>query len=136
MDLERARDFARQHHRAVMATRTPSGAVRQTPVVVAVDEEGRFTVSSREGAFKVRNLRRDPWAQLCLLTEMFFGAWMYVEGTVELVSLPEAMEPLVEYYRAISGEHEDWDDYRDAMRRDRRVLIRLVADRAGPDQQG
>lgn len=136
MDLERARDFARHHHRAVIATRTPAGGVRQTPVLVGVDEQGRFTVSSREGAFKVRNLRQDPWAQLCLLTERFFGAWMFVEGTAEVVPLPDAMEPLVEYYRSVAGEHEDWDDYREAMRRDRRVLIRVEAHHAGPDQEG
>ena len=99
MDLDRARDFVRSNHRAVLATRTPDG-IQQSPVLVGVDEEGRLIVSSRETAYKTRNLRRDPWAQLCVLNNGFFGDWLYVEGEAEVVSLPEAMEPLVDYYRA------------------------------------
>ncbi|MGN6132054.1 MAG: TIGR03618 family F420-dependent PPOX class oxidoreductase [Nocardioidaceae bacterium] len=136
MDLDHARAFAREHHRAVMATRTPDGGVQQTPVLVAVDDAGRLVVSSRETAFKARNVRRDPWAQLCVLPDEFFGDWVVVEGEAEVVSLPEAMEPLVDYYRAVAGEHEDWAEYRAAMERDRRVLIRLDPRRAGPDRQG
>lgn len=136
MDLEGARQFVRQHHHAVLATRTPGGGVQQSPVLVGLDAEGRFVVSSREAAFKTRNLRADPWAQLCVLTDRFFGAWVYVEGEAEVLSLPEAMEPLVDYYRGLSGEHEDWEEYREAMRRDRRVLIRIAARRVGPDQEG
>ncbi|HLN77938.1 MAG TPA: PPOX class F420-dependent oxidoreductase [Nocardioidaceae bacterium] len=136
MEVEEARQFVRRHHHAVLATRTPGGGVQQSPVLAGVDGEGRFVVSSRETAFKTRNLRANPWAQLCVVTDRFFGSWVYVEGDAEVVSLPEAMEPLVDYYRALSGEHEDWDDYREAMRRDRRVLIRVTARRAGPDRAG
>jgi PPOX class probable F420-dependent enzyme len=135
MDLDQARDFARSHHRAVLATRTTRG-VQQSPVLVGVDAEGRLTVSSRETAYKTRNLRADPWAQLCVLPDGFFGDWVYVEGEAEVVSLPEAMEPLVEYYRGISGEADDWDEYRAGMERERRVIIRIVPRRAGPDRQG
>jgi PPOX class probable F420-dependent enzyme len=135
MDLDQARDFARSHHRAVLATRTARG-VQQSPVLVGVDAEGRLTVSSRETAYKTRNLRADPWAQLCVLPDGFFGDWVYVEGEAEVVSLPEAMEPLVEYYRGISGEADDWDEYRAGMERERRVIIRVVPRRAGPDRQG
>lgn len=135
MDLDRARDFVRSNHRAVLATRT-SSALQQSPVVVGVDDEGRLTVSSRETAYKTRNLRADPWAQLCVLPDAFFGDWIYVEGEAEVVSLPEAMEPLVEYYRGISGEADDWDDYRAGMERERRVLLRITPRRAGPDRQG
>lgn len=135
MDLDRARDFVRSNHRAVLATRTSSG-LQQSPVVVGVDDEGRLTVSSRETAYKTRNLRADPWAQLCVLPDAFFGDWIYVEGEAEVVSLPEAMEPLVEYYRGISGEADDWDDYRAGMERERRVVLRITPRRAGPDRQG
>lgn len=134
MDLDRAREFVRRHHRAVLATRTASG-IQQSPVLVGLDAEGRLTVSSRETAFKAKNLRADPWAQLCVLSDGFFGDWIYVEGEAEVVPLPEAMEPLVEYYRGISGE-TDWDDYRAAMRRERRVILRITPARAGPDRQG
>jgi len=135
MDLDQAREFVRSHHRAVLATRSPSG-VQQTPVLVGVDDEGRLTVSSRETAFKTKHVRADPWAQLCVLQDSFFGEWVYVEGDAEVVSLPEAMEPLVEYYRGISGEADDWDEYRAGMERERRVIIRVTPRRAGPDRQG
>jgi PPOX class probable F420-dependent enzyme len=135
MDLDSAREFVRTHHRAVLATRSSSG-IQQSPVLVGVDDEGRLTVSSRETAFKTKNLRRDPWAQLCVLNDGFFGDWIYVEGEVEVVSLPEAMESLVAYYRGISGEAEDWDEYRASMVREQRVIIRLAPTRAGPDRQG
>jgi PPOX class probable F420-dependent enzyme len=135
MDLDRAREFVRTHHRAVLATRTRSG-IQQSPVLVGVDDEGRLTVSSRETAFKTKNLRADPWAQLCVFTDGFFGDWLYVEGASEVVPLPEAMEPLVEYYRGIAGEAEDWDDYRAGMERERRVIIRITPTKAGPDRQG
>jgi PPOX class probable F420-dependent enzyme len=135
MELDQARDFVRSNHRAVMATRSSTG-VHQSPVVVGVDDEGRLTVSSRETAYKTRHLRKDPWVQLCVLNDAFFGAWVYVEGEAEVLSLPEAMEPLVEYYRGISGEADDWDDYRAGMERERRVLLRVTPLRAGPDLQG
>jgi PPOX class probable F420-dependent enzyme len=136
MDLDQARDFVRSHHRAVLATRRSSGGIQQTPVAVGIDDEGHLVVSSREGAYKTRNLRRDPWAQLCVFTDRFFGEWVWVEGEVQVVSLPEAMEPLVEYYRAVAGEHPNWDEYRESMRQERRVLLRMHPHAAGPDRQG
>jgi PPOX class probable F420-dependent enzyme len=135
MDLDRARDFVRSHHRAVLATRRGS-RIQQSPVLVGVDDEGRLTVSSRETAYKTRRLREDPWVQLCVLQDTFFGEWIYVEGEAEVVSLPEAMEPLVEYYRGISGEADGWDDYRAGMERERRVIIRVTPIRVGPDRAG
>jgi PPOX class probable F420-dependent enzyme len=136
MDLDRARDFVRGNPRAVMAIRTPSGGVRQSPVLVGVDDEGRFVVSSRETAYKVKHLRDDPWAQVCVFTKKFFGDWVYVEGQADILSLPEAEEPLVDYFRKVGGEHSDWDDYRASLHREKRVLIRISADHAGPDRAG
>ena len=136
MDLDSARDFIRENRRGVMATRRPSGGIQQSPVIATVDGEGRVIVSSRETAYKTRNLRRDPWAQLCMFTDRFFGPWIYVEGAAEVVSLPEAMEPLIDYYKRFPGDNPDWDDYRARMERERRVLIRVSVERAGPDRQG
>lgn len=136
MDLDSAREFVRTHHRAVLATRTPQDGIQQTPVLVGVDEGGHLVVSSRETAYKTRNVRHDPWAQLCVVPDTFFGDWVYVEGSADVLSLPEAMEPLVDYYRGISGEADDWADYRAAMERERRVLIRITPTKAGPDRQG
>lgn len=136
MDVAQAQEFVRRHHHAVLATRRADGGLQQSPVLVGVDDQGRFVVSSRETAFKTRNLRTDPTAHLCVFTDSFFGPWVFVEGNAEVISLPDAMEPLVDYYRRLSGEHDDWDDYREAMRRDRRVLIRVTAARVGPERQG
>src|SRR5690606_25028141 len=136
MDLDQAREFLRRHHRAVMATTHPSGRLQLTPVTVGVDEEGRAVVSTRETARKTRNVARDPREALRVFTDAFLGGGVQVEGEAEILRLPEAMEPLVDYYRRISGEHPDWDDYRAAMERDRRVLLRIRLTRAGPDQHG
>lgn len=135
MDIEQAREFARGQHHAVLATRT-SGGIQQSPVLVTVDEAGQFVVSSRETAYKTTNLRRDPWAQLCLLPDRFFGEWYVVQGAARIVSLPDAMDALIEYYRSISGEHQDWDAYRAAMEQERRVAIVIDAHRAGPTRHG
>ncbi|MHB1570427.1 MAG: TIGR03618 family F420-dependent PPOX class oxidoreductase [Solirubrobacteraceae bacterium] len=135
MDLDRAREFLREHHRGVLATRNTRG-IQQSPVLVNIDGEGRAIVSSRERAYKVANLRRDPWAQACVFTERFFGQWLYVEGVAEVLSLPEAMEPLIDYYKRFPDENPDWDDYRARMRREARVLIRIELQHAGPDRQG
>jgi len=135
MNLDCAHGFARRHHHAVLAIRTRDGGIQQGPVLVGVDDRGRFTVSSRETACKT-NLRRDPWAQLCILPDTFFGDWAFVEGQAEVLSLPGALEPLVEYYRQLAGEHDDWDGYRECMRREQRVLLSIDALRAGPDRHG
>jgi PPOX class probable F420-dependent enzyme len=136
MDLDEARDFIRENRRGVLATRRPDGGVQQSPVLVNVDGEGRVIISTRETAYKTKNLRRDPRAQVCVLTERFFGAWIFVEGTAEVVSLPEAMDPLIDYYKRFPDENPDWDDYRERMRREKRVLVRIALERAGPDRQG
>ncbi|TWF78854.1 PPOX class probable F420-dependent enzyme [Pseudonocardia hierapolitana] len=136
MDLDEARAVVREQHRAVLATIRGDGTPQMSPVLVAVDDDGRVLVSTREGALKVRNLRRDPRSWLCVLPDGFFGRWIQVEGRTEIVSLPDAMEGLVDYYRRVSGEHENWDDYRAAMQREQRVLLRIELTRAGPDRAG
>jgi PPOX class probable F420-dependent enzyme len=136
MDLDEARAFLTENHRGILATRPPGGGVQQSPVIATIDAEGRAVISSRETAYKTRNLRADPWAQLCAFTDKFFGPWIFVEGSVEVVSLPDAMEPLIDYYKRFPGENPDWDDYRARMERERRVLLRLTIERAGPDHQG
>lgn len=136
MDLERAREFMRVHHRAVLATTRSDGKAQLSPVTVGVDDAGRVLISTRETAIKTKNLARDPHASLCVMNDQFFGDWIQAEGTAEIIHLPEAMELLVDYYRRISGEHPDWADYRQAMRRDQRVIVAITLTRAGPDRSG
>jgi PPOX class probable F420-dependent enzyme len=131
-----AREFLRDHHRAVLATFRADGRPQLSPVLAAVDDQGRVLVSTRETAMKTKNLRRDPRASLCVLSDQFFGGWAQVEGRAEIVSLPEAMDALVDYYRRTAGEHDDWDDYRAAMTKQRRVVVRFAIDRAGPTREG
>ena len=136
MDAEIAREFIRANHHAVLATFRHDQRPQLSPIDCVVDADGLVVISSRETAMKVKNLRRDARASLCVLNDGFFGGWVQVEGTAQIVSLPEAMDGLVEYYRQASGEHPDWDDYRAAMERDQRVLIRIAIERAGPDRSG
>jgi PPOX class probable F420-dependent enzyme len=136
MDVSTALAFIRGNHRAVLATTRADGTTQMSPVTAGVDDRDRVEISTRETSYKVRHLHALPYAALCGFTDRFFGDWVQVEGPVDIVSLPDAMEPLVDYYRAISGEHPDWDDYRAAMERDRRVLIAITPERVGPSVQG
>jgi len=136
MDLEHAREFMRANHRAVLATTRSDGQPQLSPVTVGVDDAGRATISTRETAIKTKNLVRDPHASLCVMNDGFFGDWIQAEGTAEIVRLPEAMDLLVDYYRTISGEHPDWDEYRAAMVRDQRVIIAITLTRVGPSRGG
>jgi PPOX class probable F420-dependent enzyme len=136
METSQALDFVREHHHAVLATMKKDGTPQLSPVTASVDDSGHVVISSRETAFKVRNLQRDPRAWLTVFTDAFYGDWVQLEGTVEVVALPAAMEGLVDYYRSVRGEHPDWDEYRAVMVSDRRCLVRITLTKAGPDRQG
>ena len=136
MDLDKAKDFIRTHHHAIVATRRSDGAPQLSPVAAAVDRSGRGIVSSRETAIKTRNARRDPHVSVLVISDGFYGEWVQIDGTAEVVSLPGAMDLLVEYYRSVAGEHEDWDEYRAAMESEQRVVLAVSVTRAGPDKAG
>lgn len=135
MDTREALEFVRSNNHAVLATRRRSGDAQQSPVLVVADE-GRVLISTRETSVKVRNLRRHPRASVCVLSPEFFGEWVQITGPVEIVSLPEAMDLLLDYYRRAAGEHEDWQEYRDAMERERRCVIILTPEEVGPRISG
>jgi PPOX class probable F420-dependent enzyme len=108
-----------------------------SPVSPGVDGAGRVIITSRETAYKILNLRRDPRASLCVFTDAFHGlGWVQIDGRAEILSLPEAMEPLVDWHRQVKGEHGDWNEYRKTMVAQRRVLLRIIVERAGPDRKG
>jgi PPOX class probable F420-dependent enzyme len=136
MDIEAALDFVRTQHHAVLATLKGDGTPQLSPVTLGVDDAGHVVISTRQAAYKVRNIRRDPRVWLCGFPDTFFGRWVQIEGTTDIVELPEAMDGLVDYYRRISGEHPDWDDYRTAMETQQRVLLRITISKAGPTVSG
>ena len=136
MTPDEGREFIRGTHGAILATFRRDGRPQLSPVGAGIDEQGRVEISTRETAFKVKNLRRDPRISLCVISPGFYGPWVQVEGTAEIVERPEAIELLVGYYRRISGEHPDWDEYRQAMEDEKRVLVRFEIERAGPNVAG
>jgi PPOX class probable F420-dependent enzyme len=135
VDIDEARAFIRQNQRGVLSTVRADGRPQMSAVSVAIDGDGRPAISTRETAYKVRHIRRDPRVSLFVMSDDFWG-WIQVDGTATVLSLPDAMEPLVAQYRAVAGEHPDWDEYREAMVAQRRVLVRIDVERAGPDRRG
>ena len=136
--VERAQllDFLRTRHNGVLVTTRRDGSPQLSPVTYGVDAEGRVVVSTYPERAKVANLRRNPTASLMSVGADFGDAWVQVDGTAEVIDLPEAVEPLVDYFRAISGEHPDWDEYRAAMVTQGKSLIRLTIERWGPIATG
>ena len=129
-------EFLRPRHQAILLTRRRDGGAQLSPVSCGVDAAGRIVVSTYPQRAKAANVRRDPEVSLCVLSPDWNDAWVQVDGRAEVLDLPDALEPLVEYYRSISGEHEDWEDYRAAMEQQRRVLLQIELTRAGPDVSG
>ena len=129
-------DFVRPRHRCVLFTRKSSGGLQISPVTCGVDEDGRIVISTYPQRAKAVNARRDPQVSVCVLSDEFNGPYVQVDGTAEVLDMPDALEPLVEYFRCISGEHPDWDEYREAMRRQRKSLIRVTIDTWGPIATG
>jgi PPOX class probable F420-dependent enzyme len=129
-------DFIRPRHRMILLTRRRNGTAQLSPVTGGVDEAGRIVISSYPERAKVANLRRDPACAVLVLSDDWNGAWVQVDGAAEVLDLPDALEPLVEYFRCISGEHPDWDEYRQAMREQSKSLIRITPARWGPVATG
>ncbi len=133
---DRLLGFIRDRHHVVLLTRRRDGSPQLSPVTAGLDGEGRIVISTYPERAKARNARRRPQVDVLVLSDDFGGAWVQVSGTAEVLDLPEAMEPLVEYFRCISGEHSDWDEYRAAMRRQGKSLIRVTIERWGPIATG
>ena len=136
LSVDHVRAFIRVHHRAVLATRRADGEPQLSPVLVGVDDDGSLLISTRETAMKTANVRRTATASVCVFEDGFFGEWVQAEGSASIESLPDAMDSLTRYYRAVAGEHEDWAEYRSAMHRERRVILRISIDRVGPTRAG
>jgi PPOX class probable F420-dependent enzyme len=136
VDRDQLLAFLRGRTQGVLLTRRSSGAPQLSPVTFGVDTEGRVVVATYPQRAKAVNARRDPAVSLCVLSADFDGPWVQVDGEAEVLDLPEALEPLVDYYRAISGEHPDWDEYRAAMSRQGKALLRVTPTGWGPVATG
>jgi len=137
MDINRAMEFLKQHHHGVLATRRKNGDLQMSPVTCGLDSAGRAVISSRETAYKVNNLRRDPRAALCVFSESFHGGgWVQVSGKAEIISLPQALETLVYLQHQVYGEHKSWSEFHERMAREKRVIIRIDIESCGPTIRG
>ena len=136
--VERAEllEFIRPRHNVVLVTTRADGRPQLSPVTGGVDTDGRIVVSSYPQRAKSKNARRDPRVSVLVLSDSFGDAWVQVDGRAEVIELPDAVEPLVEYFRCISGEHSDWDEYRAAMVRQGKCLIRVTIESWGPIATG
>lgn len=129
-------DFIRPRHHAIVITARADGRPQASPVTCGVDAEGRIVVATYPERAKARNARRSRQVSVVVLSDDFGGPWVQVDGAAEVLDLPEAMEPLVEYFRSVSGEHPDWAEYRAAMRRQGKSLLRVTPERWGPVATG
>jgi PPOX class probable F420-dependent enzyme len=129
-------DFIRPRHRMILITRRSDGAPQSSPVTAGVDDQGRVVISTYPERAKVANLRRDPRCAVLVLSDDFSDAWVQADGNAEVLDLPDSVEPLVDYFRAISGEHPDWAEYRQAMVDQGKSLIRITLTRWGPIATG
>ena len=129
-------DFIRPRHHAIVITVRGDGGPQASPVTCGVDDEGRIVIATYPERAKTRNARRDPRVSVLFLSDDFGGAWVQVDGTGEVLDVPAAVEALVDYYRAISGEHPDWAEYRGAMVNQGKSLLRVTPERWGPVATG
>ncbi|WP_436737702.1 PPOX class F420-dependent oxidoreductase [Streptomyces sp. BBFR102] len=129
-------DFVRPRHRALLITARADGTPQASPLTCGVDKEGRIVVATYPERAKTRNARRNPKVGLVVLSDEWNGPWVQVDGTAEVIDAPDSVEPLVEYFRVISGEHPDWDEYRAAMLKQGKSLIRITPERWGPVATG
>ncbi|MGP4111227.1 PPOX class F420-dependent oxidoreductase [Streptomyces sp. 4N509B] len=136
VDREQLLEFVRPRHRAILLTHRADGSVQGSPLTCGVDDEGRVVVSTYPERAKTRNARRDAEVSVIVLSDEWDGPWVQIDGTAEVLDVPEAVEPLVAYYRTIAGEHPDWDEYREAMVRQGKALIRVTPRRWGPVATG
>jgi PPOX class probable F420-dependent enzyme len=135
MEIEKGLEYVRNNSRAVLATRRRDGSPQMSPVTLAVLDDV-VVMSTRETAIKTWNLRRDPTSWLCVFPDKWLGRWVQLKCRAEVVSLPEAMDQLVSYYQTLSGEHPDWDEYKQAMTDAQRCMVHFFIEEAGPDIEG
>jgi PPOX class probable F420-dependent enzyme len=128
--------FVRPRHRMVLITFRRDGSLQSSPVTGGVDPDSRIVIASYPQRAKAANIRRRPEASVVVMSDDFDGPYVQIDGSAEVIDLPDALDPLVEYYRSIAGEHPDWDDYRRAMVAQGKCLLRVTPQRWGPIATG
>jgi PPOX class probable F420-dependent enzyme len=136
VELPALLDFIRPRHRGILITARSDGRPQSSPVACGVDVDGRIVVSTYPARAKTRNARHNPLVSFCILSDDWNGPYVHIDGTAEILDMPDALDGLVEYYRCIAGEHPDWDDYRTAMARQDKSLLRVTIDQWGPIATG
>ncbi|MHB9759939.1 PPOX class F420-dependent oxidoreductase [Streptomyces sp. BYX5S] len=136
VSLDELLDFVRPRHRALLITARADGSPQASPLTCGVDGDGRIVVSTYPERAKTRNAKRDARVSVVVLSDEWNGPWVQVDGVAEVIDAPDSVEPLVEYFRCISGEHPDWDEYRAAMRKQGKSIIRITPERWGPVATG
>ncbi len=136
VDLDQLLEFVRPRHRMVLTTFRADGSLHSSPVTGGVDEQGRLVIASYPRRAKSVHIRRTGRASVLVLSDEFNDAYVQIDGPAEVIDLPDAVEPLVDYFRAVAGEHSDWDEYRAAMVKQGKCLIRVTPQRWGPVATG
>jgi PPOX class probable F420-dependent enzyme len=137
MEIADAQKFLASNHRGCLVARKRDGWPQMTLVSPAIDAQGRVILTSRGTTYKVKNVRRDPRVSLLVFGEQFHGSkYVQIHGTAEVISLPEAMDLLIHWHRQTKGEHPNWEDYREKMREERRVILRINIEKVGPNRRG
>ncbi|MET9493885.1 PPOX class F420-dependent oxidoreductase [Streptomyces sp. NPDC006552] len=136
VSLDELLDFVRPRHRALLITARADGSPQASPLTCGVDDSGRIVMSTYPERAKTRNAKRNPRVSVLVLSDEWNGPWVQVDGTAEVIDSPDSVEPLVEYFRNISGEHPDWDEYRQAMLKQGKSIIRVTPAAWGPIATG
>lgn len=136
VDRDGLTEFLRPRHNGLVITTRADGVPQASPVTCGVDEQGRIVVSTYPQRAKARNARRNPDVSIVVLSDNFGDAWVQVNGTAELINAADDVEPLVDYFRCIAGEHSDWDEYREAMVKQGKTLLRITPVSWGPIATG
>ena len=133
--LDELGEFVTDRHQGVLITTKDDGSVQASPVTCGWSD-GQILVATYPSRAKAVNARKRTGVSIVVLSDEFNGAWVQIDGDADVLDVPEAVDGLVEYFRCVAGEHSDWDEYREAMVRQNKSLIRITPRRWGPVATG
>lgn len=125
VDREGLVEFATGKHSFVLTTTRRDGRPQMSLVTGTITPEGELLISSYPQRAKTHNIKNNPNVSVLIMGGAFNAAWIQVDGTAQAIDMPDAGDGLVEYFRGISGEHSDWDEYRQAMQDQGKSIIRI-----------